>query len=75
VNTIPAPLQAQVSGSTLNLNWPADHTGWRLEVQTNALNAGLGTNWFPRPDSESTNAVAIPMAPGNPAVFFRLKYP
>jgi len=33
------------SGNALDISWPADHTGWRLEGQTNAVNVGLSNNW------------------------------
>jgi hyaluronate lyase len=75
VNPAPTTLQAGVSGGAMSLAWPADHTGWRLEVQTNTLGAGLGTNWFTWPGSAATNAVSVPLGPAAPAVFFRLVYP
>jgi len=75
VNTNPTNVIATVTGSTLNLSWPADHQGWRLQVQTNALNAGLGTNWVTVPGSTNVNNQAIPMNPANGAVYYRLVYP
>jgi autotransporter-associated beta strand protein len=75
VNTTPTNLTAVVSGNNLNLSWPADHTGWRLQVQTNSLSVGLADNWFTWPGSEATNAVAVPIDPANPSVFLRLVYP
>jgi autotransporter-associated beta strand protein len=75
VNTTPTNIVSSVSSGNLNLSWPTDHTGWRLEVQTNGLGVGLATNWFTWPDSASTNAVSIPINPANPAVFYRLVYP
>ena len=71
----PPELPETVSGGNLSLTWPADHTGWRLEVQTNSLSSGLGTNWVTWPNSTGTNAVSIPVNPTNPSVFFRLVYP
>jgi len=62
------------SGGNLSLSWPADHVGWVLQVQTNSLGAGLGTNWVDVPGSATTNAVFIPGSLGNGAVFYRLKY-
>ena len=62
---------ATVSGGSLNLAWPSDHTGWSLQAQTNNLNTGLGTNWVTL-GYESTNAVSLPIDPANPSVFFRL---
>ena len=75
VNTNPAPLASVVSGNTLTLSWPADHVGWQLQVQTNSLGVGLGTNWVNVGQTSTTNQIAIPINPGNGAVFFRLVYP
>jgi hypothetical protein len=75
VNTAPTNLVTVLSGNTYSISWPADHTGWRLEVQTNSLNVGLGQNWFTWPGSAATNAVSVPIDPANPAVFFRLVHP
>ncbi len=67
-------LTSTVTGAALKLAWPADQIGWNLQVQTNALSKGVGTNWFIVPNSATTNAVALPLNPTNPAVFFRLKF-
>jgi fibronectin-binding autotransporter adhesin len=75
VNTNPTNIVTSVSGGNLNLSWPSDHTGWRLQIETNALNSGLGTNWVTVPNSSATNAVSVPLNPANPAVFLRLVYP
>ena len=74
VNPNPTNMSFSVSAGTLNLSWPASHTGWRLQVQTNALNVGISTNWVDVPGSESTNQVAFPINPTNGTVFFRLIY-
>ena len=34
-----------LSNDSLYLSWPTDHTGWRLQAQTNPPGFGLGTNW------------------------------
>jgi len=62
-------------GTALDLSWPVDHTGWRLQSQTNSLSAGITTTWYDVPGSTATNHMIIPVAPGNPTVFFRLTYP
>jgi arabinan endo-1,5-alpha-L-arabinosidase len=59
----------------LTLSWPADHTGWQLQVQTNNLTTGLGTNWFNVPNSTATDSIILPVGPGNGSVFYRLIYP
>ncbi len=71
----PAPITAQVVSGSLRLSWPQDHLGWSLEIQTNALNAGLGVNWFVVPGSTVTNQLSLPINPANPSVFLRLVSP
>jgi autotransporter-associated beta strand protein len=73
VNPNSTNITATVSGSTLTLFWPQDHTGWTLQVQTNSLGLGLGTSWVDVPGSTGTNAVSIPVNAGHGAVFYRLK--
>jgi autotransporter-associated beta strand protein len=70
----PTNLAVSVSGGNINLSWPADHTGWTLQAQTNNLSAGLGTNWVDVAGSTTTNQVVIPINPTNPSVFYRLIY-
>ena len=62
------------TGQNLTLTWPSDHTGWRLQVQTNNLTTGLGSNWFIIFGSTSTNQVVQPISPNNESVFYRLAY-
>jgi autotransporter-associated beta strand protein len=71
----PTNLAARLSGSSLELVWPADHTGWRLEVQTNSLATGQGTNWFTVPGANSTNRMELPRDLKQEAVFYRLVFP
>ena len=68
-------LAAQISGSQLQLSWPQDHLGWLLEIQTNGLSTGLGTNWVIVPNSQLTNQLFIPINLANSSVFLRLIYP
>lgn len=75
VSTVPTHLVVQFSSDALTLSWPADHTGWRLQTQTNSLAAGLGTNWFDVPGAASTNQMTLPFSDDAGAVFFRLIYP
>jgi hypothetical protein len=57
------------------LTWPADRTGWHLQVQTNNMNQGLGTNWVDVAGSTITNQISIPIDSANGNVFYRLTYP
>jgi regulation of enolase protein 1 (concanavalin A-like superfamily) len=63
------------NGNQLQFAWPAANTGWHLEAQTNALDQGLGTNWFTVSGSSATNIIFQPINPANDSVFFRLAYP
>jgi hypothetical protein len=58
----------------LQLSWPQDHTGWFVQIQTNSLGTGLGTNWTTVPGSNGTNVFTIPFNPTNGSVFLRLEY-
>lgn len=73
--TTPTSVTAVVSGNQYQLSWPANHTGWRLEAQTNSLNVGLSANWATVSGSTATNQVNVPINPANGSVFFRLVYP
>jgi len=75
VNTTPTDITASFAGNQLTLSWPADHTGWRLQAQTNTLGAGLTGTWVDVDGSAATNEVVIPIDAANPAVFFRMIYP
>ena len=63
------------SASGLTLSWPADHIGWRLQVQTNSLGAGLGTNWWDVANATNINQLTLPVNATSGSVFFRLVYP
>lgn len=75
VNTNPTNITAVVSGSTLTLSWPADHLGWHLQIQTNTLSVGLGTNWVTLPGSDAVTSTNMTISPANGSVFYRLVYP
>jgi len=76
VATNPTNITATVvSGNNLQLSWPADHTGWTLEAQTNTTKVGLSTNWVRVPNSATTNLVSMPVVTSNGSVFYRLIYP
>ena len=68
----PTNISYTFSDGNLTLFWPADHTGWRLQAQTNGLSPA---NWFDVPNASTTNLVNIPISTGNGSVFFRLIYP
>lgn len=74
-NPHPTNIVLQASGGNLTLNWPADHTGWQLQAQTNALGAGLSGNWVNVAGSTSVNQWPVTADTGNAAVFYRLVLP
>ena len=76
VNTNPVPITfANVGGTNLTLSWPSDHLGWRLQGQTNTLNAGISTNWVTVPGSTTVTQMSFTVTRTHPSVFFRLVYP
>jgi hypothetical protein len=64
-----------VSNHMIGLSRPADHLGWRLQAQTNALGAGLVANWETLPGSDLATGTNITINPANGMVFYRLVYP
>jgi hypothetical protein len=74
-SSVATNIVVQVGDGQLQLSWPQDHLGWHLQIQTNSLNAGLGTNWVNVPNSTTTNQIFIPINPTNGSVFLRLVYP
>ncbi len=68
-------LSVGMNGGQLQFNWPADHTGWRLQSQTSGAAGGLGANWSAVAGSAGTNQVFVPVNPSGDPVFFRLVYP
>ena len=77
ISTTLAPITYAVTGggTSLNLAWPYDHTGWRLQAQTNSLATGITGTWHDVTGSTGTNQMTIPINAANPTVFFRLIYP
>jgi|CZKV01.1.fsa_nt_gi hypothetical protein len=65
-------LGGQFVNGQIQIFWPADHTGWRLQMQTNLL---AGTNWLTVLGSMFTNQFVSPLDLANGSVFFRLAYP
>ncbi len=68
-------MNAANGAGQLQISWPADHTGWQLQSQTNNLTRGLGTNWVNVPTSIQTNQMTVPLNSTNGSVFFRLVRP
>lgn len=74
INPLPGVVQVNLSGAQLSLSWPTN-LGWILQAQTNALSAGLNTNWVNVPGSTSVTNIIVGMDPTKGAVFYRLMHP
>jgi hypothetical protein len=75
VSAVAVPLTAYFTAGQLQLNWPPDHGGWRLQMQTNSPGGGLGTNWITLPGSDLINEYSAPINPASGSVFYRLLSP
>jgi hypothetical protein len=75
VSLAPPPISFGMNGGLLQIGWPADHIGWRLQAQTNSPGTGVGTNWVTVFGSAGTNEMWIPTDQRSGSVFFRLVYP
>lgn len=67
-------LTNSISGGTVSLSWAAAYLGWRLQVQTNAINVGISTNWVDVAGTEAATSANDTVNPANPSVFYRLVY-
>jgi autotransporter-associated beta strand protein len=75
VSTAPVTMGNSRSGDTFSFSWPADHIGWRLQVQTNSNDVGLSTNWLNVPNSITTNYMTFVLGPDAGCTFYRLVHP
>jgi autotransporter-associated beta strand protein len=78
VSPVPTNIVWSMNGTNLTLSWPADHTGWRLLVQTNYLANGVSSNtndWTTVPGSPVTNMLTLPISPALPGEYYRLAFP
>ncbi len=69
VSLVATDVTVGTSGNQLQLSWPADHTGWRLLMNTNLA----GPNWQEVAGANATNTLFLPMT--NASMFYRLVYP
>jgi hypothetical protein len=75
VSTASSQITVGNNGGQIYVGWPADHIGWWLQMQTNSIDEGLGTNWLNVSGSEATNQISIPINTLNGSAFFRLIFP
>ena len=67
--TTPPTLNVAQAGGNLTFTW--SDASFKLQSQTNSLNAGVKTNWSDYPGGGSS-PVNVTINPANPTVFFRL---
>ena len=65
-------LSVTLNQDTIQLDWPADYTGWILQTRTNP---GINSQWFPVSGSSATNHLDLTLDRANTSVFFRLIAP
>lgn len=75
IPAMPAAITPTFTNGALNLSWPTDRIGFRLEAQTNTLAVGLNNNWQAVANSAATNQMTILLNAALGSVFFRLVYP
>lgn len=69
VSIDPVRVEATLNGGSVELAWPAGHTGWRLETTGSPVH----TNWIALPGTHLTNMYQY--TPAGTEAFFRLIYP
>jgi hypothetical protein len=75
-NTAPTNIFiSRLNPTNLILQWPGDHTGWRIQAQTNPPTVGITTNWAILAGASLTNQFVMPIDKTNGSVFFRMIYP
>jgi len=72
VSTEPTNIVWSLSNNVLTLSWPADHLGWKLQMQTNSAGEGLSTNWVTLPGSDAVTSTNITINPAIGSVFYRM---
>ncbi len=63
------------NGTASQISWPAANTGWTLQIQTNSVGVGLGTNWQAVAGSSATNQMSLPPPAAGQSTFYRLSLP
>jgi hypothetical protein len=65
-------LSVVTAGGSLTLSWPAAYTTYTLQMQTNALPIGLGTNWVNVTSGVVSNSYTATINPTDGTAFYRL---
>ena len=75
-NTAPAEIYVStLNRSNVLLQWPGDHTGCRIQAQTNPITVGISSNWGFLAGAPLTNQFVMPIDKNNGTVFFRMFNP
>lgn len=73
VNPAPPMLTFEVAGDQLNLIWPESSLGWLL--QSNDADVGDTAGWEDVPGTSGVTEQSVPLQPGSPNTFYRLRFP
>jgi len=73
IATNPTNITLSVTGTTLNLSWPADHLGWM--VQSNSVNLAVPADWQDISNTVSATNYSITIDASQTNVFYRLRSP
>lgn len=65
-------ISAQIVGSFIEISWPAERAGWRLQTQANGF---APAEWSEVSGSDQSSSIRIPIDPAEGSVFFRLISP
>lgn len=68
-------LSVILNQNTLQLDWPADHIGWILQIQIHSPGGPGNSQWLPVLGSSATNRLDLAIDRVNSSVFFRLVAP
>jgi polygalacturonase len=71
ISLVPTNIVFQLTGNQLNLSWPTDHLGWRLQYETNLTDF----NWITVANSTNVISTNIIIDSSNSSLFFRMIYP
>jgi alpha-L-arabinofuranosidase len=71
VSKVPPKMSVTPNGGQFKFAWPASHTGWHLQAQTNSL----GTNWSDVSGTATATQWIVSADPSLDSVFYRLTYP
>ena len=71
--TVPTTMAVSVVGDSLQIGWPSDYVGCRLE--SNSVSLMATSSWFTVFGSGSSNQISLPVDQSSSNVYYRLVYP